>query len=214
MDASTALRYLEGLKASRESLGKDTSDLERQIQEIRGTKGSRATAKKEKQQRELTPREEEGQKEGTRHKFNAEQVIVREQRFDSKAESKYNDHLEELKALGEVLFFLRQVPFHMPGRQKYICDFQVFWRCGRVTFEDRKGAVTPEFASKMRMMEESYPHVCIELIQKGLVRRPATRAMQEVRSIPEMLEGTSQVQPWSAEHCSASTKGKNHQQPA
>jgi len=66
-----------------------------------------------------------------------------------------------LKKCGEILFFLRQTPFHLPGNIKYICDFMIFWKDGSVTFEDVKGFKTKEYTIKKKQVEEIYFPVTI-----------------------------------------------------
>lgn len=92
-----------------------------------------------------------------RHKFNAVKAIRDGITFHSKKEAKYYDELVLLKASGEVLFFLRQVPFHLPGSVKYLCDFQVFWKDGNVSFVDVKGMKTATYIMKKKMVEALYP---------------------------------------------------------
>lgn len=65
---------------------------------------------------------------------------------------------------GEVLFFLCQVPFSLPG-MKYIADFQVFLADGTVEFIDVKGRDTPMSKAKRKAVEELYP-VTIKIVTK------------------------------------------------
>lgn len=101
-----------------------------------------------------------------KHKFNAKPKQVDNKRFDSKAESKYYEKLKLLQKEGKILFFLRQVPFDLPGNVKYYVDFQEFWEDGTVIFSDVKGFETPEFIMKKKMVESLYP-VEITIIKKG-----------------------------------------------
>ena len=78
-------------------------------------------------------------------------------RFDSKREATRYSDLKMLKEFGEIEFFLRQVPFHLPGNIKYIVDFVIFWKDGRVTFEDVKGMETDTFKLKKKLVEDVYP---------------------------------------------------------
>lgn len=78
----------------------------------------------------------------------------------------YYHRLLFLKRSGHVLFFLRQVPFHLPGNTKYVCDFQVFNSDGTVCFVDVKGFETTEFKLKKKQVEAIYP-ITIEIIRKG-----------------------------------------------
>lgn len=98
-----------------------------------------------------------------KHKFRAKQTIADDIKFPSKAESRRYLELKRLQELGEVIFFLRQVPLHLAGGVKYVCDFQVFWANNSVTFEDVKGMKTPVYIAKKKMVEATYPIEIIEL---------------------------------------------------
>lgn len=78
-------------------------------------------------------------------------------RFASKKEAAYFSRLKMLKMAGEVSYFLMQVPFHLPGKTKYICDFMVVYPDGRIEYIDVKGVSTPVFKIKKRQTEELYP---------------------------------------------------------
>jgi dsDNA-binding SOS-regulon protein len=97
------------------------------------------------------------------HKFRAKPTVRDGFRFDSKKEAKRYDDLKLLKRAGEVVFFLRQAPFHLPGNVTYRIDFVVFWSDGNVTFEDVKGVRTPQYITKKKMVEALYP---IEIEEK------------------------------------------------
>lgn len=92
-----------------------------------------------------------------RNKYGAKKVEVDGIRFHSKKEADYYCRLKLLKRAGEVDFFLRQVPFDLPGGVKYRCDFQVFWSDGKVTFVDVKGFMTKTSKLKIKQVEELYP---------------------------------------------------------
>ena len=101
-----------------------------------------------------------------RHKFGAKRTEADGIRFDSKLEAKYYAILKILRDnTKEVLFFLRQVPLHLPGGTKLVIDFQVFWADGTVTFEDVKGMETDAFKIKKREVEAQYP-IEIKIITK------------------------------------------------
>jgi len=91
------------------------------------------------------------------HKFGARQTIMDEIKFPSKKEAKRYEQLKELKKLGDVIFFLRQVPFHLPGNVKYVCDFMVFWSNGEITIEDVKGMKIEPYMTKKKILEALYP---------------------------------------------------------
>jgi hypothetical protein len=101
-----------------------------------------------------------------RHKFKAKPVLDDGHRYDSKLEWQFKNHLELLKKSGEVLFFLRQVPFHLPGGLVYKLDFMPFYSDGTVRLFDPKGVETPEFKMKKKMVEEIYP-VEIEIVKQN-----------------------------------------------
>lgn len=84
-------------------------------------------------------------------------------RFDSKREANHYRQLKLRVAAGEVLFFLRQVPFHLPGNTRYVVDFLEFHSDGSVHVVDAKGKETQTFRLKKRQVEQLYP-VRIELV--------------------------------------------------
>ncbi len=92
-----------------------------------------------------------------KHKFKAKRTNVDDIKFSSKKEANRYNTLKLLRKSGEILFFLRQVPFHLPGGVKYICDFLIFWVNGEVTIEDVKGFKTESYKAKKKMVEALYP---------------------------------------------------------
>lgn len=82
-----------------------------------------------------------------------EERTVGEVLFASKAEARRWRELEALRAGGAVRLVLRQVPFHLPGRTRYVVDFLVWWTDGRLTFEDVKGHRTEVYKLKRRQVE-------------------------------------------------------------
>lgn len=91
------------------------------------------------------------------HKFRAKPQNLDGIHFASKKEARRYAELMLLKKENEVMFFLRQVPLHLPGGVKYVCDFVVFWSDGDVTFEDVKGMRTPLYIAKKKIVEDIYP---------------------------------------------------------
>lgn len=100
------------------------------------------------------------------HKFKAKPVNDDGHRFASTLEWKYFNHLKILQKAGEILFFLRQVPFSLPGGTKYVVDYQIFTSDGCVRFVDVKGMSTPLFETKKKIVESIYP-VEIEIVKSG-----------------------------------------------
>ena len=98
-----------------------------------------------------------------KNKYHAVPVEVDNMRFDSKLEARYYERLKMAAYSGDLVYFLRQVPFHLPGKTIYRCDFQIFWRDGVVTYIDVKGKDTPMSKLKRKQVEELYP-VKIDLV--------------------------------------------------
>jgi len=96
-----------------------------------------------------------------RHKFHAKPDNRDGFRFDSQAEARYYDQLKLRQKAGEVLFFLRQVPFHLPGNIKYVADYLVFFTDGACEVCDVKGAQVGSawqmFQTKKKLVEQHYP---------------------------------------------------------
>ena len=78
-------------------------------------------------------------------------------RYSSKKEARYAMELDLRIKDGEVLFYLRQVPFDLPGNTKYRADFMEFLSNGEVRIIDVKGYKTPEYKTKKRQVEALYP---------------------------------------------------------
>lgn len=100
-----------------------------------------------------------------RHKFKAKPTNYQGQHFASRLELAYYNKLELEMRAGAVIFFLRQVPFHLPGGVKYVVDYQVFYSDGTVRFVDVKGVETNEFVAKKKMVEALYP-VQIDVVKR------------------------------------------------
>ena len=92
-----------------------------------------------------------------RHKFNAQQTIRDGYKFPSKKEAEFYNMLKTAQEGGYVLFFLRQVPFHLPGNVIYRLDFMVFYTDGHVQCVDVKGVRTEQYKTKKKMVEALYP---------------------------------------------------------
>lgn len=99
-----------------------------------------------------------------RHKYKAVRTERDGIKFDSKKEAAYYEKLKLRQQAGEVVLFLRQVPFYLPGGVRYVCDFQEFHADGSVHFVDVKGMQTAAFKAKRKMVEEIYQPVKIEIV--------------------------------------------------
>lgn len=92
-----------------------------------------------------------------KHKYHAKPTKCDGIRFDSKKEAAYYQELKLKQKAGLVIFFLRQVPFHLPGGVVLRVDFQEFREDGTVHFVDVKGVRTEQYIAKKRMVEAIYP---------------------------------------------------------
>ncbi len=101
------------------------------------------------------------QKQNKASKFNSVICEADNIKFRSKKERARYLELKALQAAGEC-WFLRQVPFYLPGNTKYVLDFLIFWKNGTYTFEDTKGKRTPMFIMKKKQVEAIYPVKIIE----------------------------------------------------
>jgi len=91
-----------------------------------------------------------------RHKYNAQRTEFDGKKFDSKKEAHFYAKLKLAKESGELLFFLRQVPFDLPGNIKYRADFMCFWEDGTVEVIDVKGYMTEMARTKLAMIKDVY----------------------------------------------------------
>jgi len=100
------------------------------------------------------------------HKYKAVACHADGIRFDSKLERSYYIHLKNIQKSGEVIFFLRQVPFDLGGKVKFFCDFQVFYENGDIEFIDIKGFDTPLGIAKRKILEDIYP-IKIKIVKRN-----------------------------------------------
>ena len=98
-----------------------------------------------------------------KHKFYAKPTISDGIKFASKKEARYYETLKLRVRAGEVIMFLRQTPFHLPGNVTYRVDFQEFLADGNIKFIDVKGMQTKDFIMKKKMVEALYP-VTIDVV--------------------------------------------------
>lgn len=100
-----------------------------------------------------------------KHKFGAIRCERDEKKFPSRLERSYYDKLKLRQKNGEVIFFLRQIAFDLPGGIRYFSDFLVFLSDGSVEFIDTKGRDTQLSLNKRKQVEELYP-VEIKIVKK------------------------------------------------
>ncbi len=100
-----------------------------------------------------------------RHKFKAVRCEADGKKFPSLLERNYYYQLVNRQKSGEVIFFLRQPSFDLPGKVQYKADFQVFNSDGTVEFVDTKGIDTAISIAKRKMVEDLYP-IKIKIVKK------------------------------------------------
>jgi hypothetical protein len=83
-------------------------------------------------------------------------------KFRSQKEARYYDQLKIMQKMGEVVFFLLQPKFHLPGGVKYSADFVVYKSNGEVEFIDVKGKKTKGYIRNKKLVEAIYPVKIIE----------------------------------------------------
>jgi len=82
-------------------------------------------------------------------------------KFQSKKEARYFRELQARMQMGEVKYFLRQVPFDLFG-VKYRVDFMEVLKDGRIRYVDVKGFRTPSYKAKRKQVMNLYPVVIEE----------------------------------------------------
>ena len=100
-----------------------------------------------------------------RHKYKAVQTELDGIKFGSKREARYYKELKLRVKAGDVVTFLRQVPFPLPGGVRYVCDFLEFHADGTVHVIDVKGFETEAFRAKKKMVEQVYAPIKIEVVK-------------------------------------------------
>lgn len=103
------------------------------------------------------------------NKYSATAVVENGLRFDSKLERDRYLYWNNLWRVGAIQYFIRQVPFHLPGGIVYRLDFLVVSKAGHqppLTYEDCKGKLTRVSINKIRQVEALYG-IEVELIKRG-----------------------------------------------
>lgn len=105
-------------------------------------------------------------KQAKPNKYRNQKVQVDGIMFDSKAEAKHYGLLIMAREAGH-LKFERQVPFvfevtyranerEVKKKMRYVADFVVKWKGGRVEVQDVKGVRTKEYKQKKKLMSALY----------------------------------------------------------
>lgn len=102
-------------------------------------------------------------------KYSAKAVVVDGWRFDSKLEARYYEQLKLLQAAGEILWFLRQVPFPIAPRVRYLVDFGICRLDGTFRWVDVKGVLTDASRIKIATVEHLYG-IQIEIVKREDMR--------------------------------------------
>ena len=97
-----------------------------------------------------------------RHKFNARITERNGIKFRSKKEANYYDFLTLKQRAGQVVMFIRQPKFDLPGGTTYSADFLVFYDDGTCEVIDVKGHRTKAYIKAKKQVEALYP---IEIIE-------------------------------------------------
>lgn len=101
-----------------------------------------------------------------KHKFGAKRTQASTGRtYSSKIEAKYAERLELLKASGELLFYLEQVNFHLPGGINFRPDFMEFYASGEVVVTEVKGLETDAWKVRRKLFEATYP-ITLNVVKK------------------------------------------------
>lgn len=91
------------------------------------------------------------------HKYHAKGTDVDGIHFPTKLEARcYEEQKFRRDVLREVLWFIRQVPFHLPGNFVHRIDFLCVLASGRVELIEAKGYDVPMGAMKRKQVEELY----------------------------------------------------------
>lgn len=98
-----------------------------------------------------------------KNKYGARATVVDGIRFHSQREADRYSELKLMKRDGQIEFFLRQVPFDLPGGIRWFADFMIFWKGGDKTIEDAKGVATPVYKIKKKQVEALYPVEIVEV---------------------------------------------------
>jgi hypothetical protein len=109
------------------------------------------------------------------NKYGARATVVNGIRFDSKLEAERYLYWNNLWQAGAIRWFLRQVPFALPGGIVYRLDFLVVMKDGTIKLEDVKGHLTRVSQNKIIQVQAIFG-VAIDLIQKKGQARAKPRA--------------------------------------
>lgn len=107
-------------------------------------------------------------KKESKSKYGNVRAEYKDMRFDSQLEADYCKYLDNQND-DKLLYYLRQVPFHLPGGVIYRVDFMEVWNIAEdvlIKYTDTKGYMTAQSKMKIKMTESLYP-VNINIVKKG-----------------------------------------------
>jgi len=123
---------------------------------------------------------------------NKKSMCLLKHTHDSKGEANYCNRLLAMKQNGEIVDFLTQVIFLLPGGIRHIVDFYVKVKeynfseaqvCGFEVHEF-KGFKTDVWRIKKKLFEESYPHIPYKVICKPERRKRCKKQLpQKIRRV-------------------------------
>jgi len=105
------------------------------------------------------------------NKYSAKAIVHNGQRFDSKLERDRHIYWSNAWACGSIAWFIRQVPFRLPGGLIYRADFLVCHHPGgnlpAFLVEDVKGYLTQVSKNKIQQVEAMYGFEVQIITKKG-----------------------------------------------
>jgi len=90
-------------------------------------------------------------------KYRAKRVTIDHINFASKKEAEMYLKIKAMEKSGEILYFLMQVPFNLPGGVKYVCDFMLVYPDELIRYVDAKGFKTQMYILKKKQVEALFP---------------------------------------------------------
>lgn len=115
-------------------------------------------------------------------KYRNKSVMIDGIRFSSILEGAYYLQLMREQALGEVSYFLMQVPLRLSSDTTYRVDFQVFRPDNSVEYVDTKGTETKEFKVKRAWVEQKYP-ISLVLVTRDQVHKEYLRTASDLAGL-------------------------------
>jgi hypothetical protein len=98
-----------------------------------------------------------------RSKYGNVRTLYQGRQYASIKEATHARDLDLRKKAGEILAWVPQVPFLLPGGIVYVADFVVIVSDWSVRVEDAKGFRTKEYKLKRKLFKERYKRDIIEV---------------------------------------------------